>query len=214
VNLKRIVTLGIITFFVLPLAGISLQNEGVLEPENANEIKLSRLLPPEKIIDVVGVTQGMILAEIGAGRGRFAVHLAVRIGVAGMLYAEDINSTSLKHLENRCEQGELFNVKTVLGEIADPKLPADELDLIFVVSSYHHFRDPVALLRNAKSALKEDGRLAIAEWLPWNEDDREGTAPEEMEAQMKAAGYRLESTESLAVEKPLNIYIFRPFEVQ
>jgi SAM-dependent methyltransferase len=214
VNLKRLVTLGIMVFFVLPLAGISRQKEGILEPENGNEARLNRLLPPEKIIDVVGITQGMILAEIGAGRGRFAVHLAVRIGATGMLYAEDINSTSLRHLENRCEQRELFNVKTVLGEMTDPKLPAGELDLIFVVSSYHHFRDPVALLRNAKSALKEDGRLAIAEWLPWNEDDREGTSPEDMEVQMKAAGYRLERTESLAVDKPLNIYIFRPFEVQ
>ena len=213
-NLKHFFIVFITVILFLPISGISQQSTGALEAENDNEARLNRLLPPEEIMDVVGVTLGMVLAEIGAGHGRFAGHLAVRIGATGMLYAEDINNASLRHLENRCDQWGLFNVETILGDVTDPKLPAGELDLIFVVSSYHHFRDPVSLLRNARPALKADGRLAIVEWLPWSESDREGTTSENMEAQMKVAGYRLESTESLAVDKPLNIYIFRPFEVQ
>lgn len=163
-------------------------------------------------MDAVGITPGMVLAEIGAGRGRYVVQLAVRVGEAGRVYAEDIDESALKHLESRCKKWRLFNVETILGDVTDPKLPVGQLDLLIVVSSYHHFRDPVDLLRNARSALKKDGRLAVVEWLPWNEEDKEGTTPEEMEAQMKAAGYRLISTEGLAVEKPLNIYIFRPSE--
>jgi SAM-dependent methyltransferase len=98
------------------------------------------------------------------------------------------------------------------GGSHEPYASGRELDLIFVVSSYHHFKDPVALMRNARPPLKADGRLAIAEWLPWNEHDREGTTPEDMEAQMKAAGYKLMSTIGLDVSKPLNIYIFRAVE--
>ncbi len=67
-------------------------------------------------------------------------------------------------------------------------------------------------MRNARPALKPEGRLAIVEWLPWSENDSEGTTAEDMEAQMKAAGYELIRTESLSVDKPLNIYIFRPIE--
>jgi ubiquinone/menaquinone biosynthesis C-methylase UbiE len=154
VNPKNLFNVFITAFFILPISVHSQRAAGILEPENDNEARLNRLLPPEEIMDAVGVTQGMVLAEIGAGRGRFAVHLAVRIGAGGKLYAEDINDASLRHLENRCEQGGLSNVKTILGEMTDPKLPTGELDLIFVVSSYHHFRDPIALLQNAKSALK------------------------------------------------------------
>jgi len=207
-NLKELFIVIITVFFLLSVSVHAQQTTGVLEPENDNEARLNRLLPPQEIIDAVGVTQGLVVAEIGAGRGRFAVHLAVRIGAAGMLYAEDINKASLRHLDNRCERWGLSNVETILGDITDPKLPESELDLIFVVSSYHHFRDPVDLLRNARSALKENGRLAIVEWKPWSESDREGTAPEDVEAQMKDAGYRLIRTESLDVAKPLNIYIF------
>jgi len=213
-KLKELFIVIITVFLLLSVSVHPRQTTGVLEPENDNEARLNRLLPPEEIMDAAGVTQGMVVAEIGAGRGRFAVHLAVRIGADGLLYAEDINKASLRHLENRFEQWGLPHVETILGDITDPKLPAGELDLIFVVSSYHHFRDPVALLRNAKPALNEDGRLAIAEWQPWNKSDREGTAPEVMEAQMKDAGYRLIRTESLDVAKPLNIYVFCPLKEQ
>ncbi len=199
-------------FLLLSTTGITQQQKGVLEPENDNEARLNRLQPPERVMDEVGVTPGMILAEIGAGRGRYVVQLAVRVGETGKVYAEDINKASLRHLEKRYEKWGLSNVEIILGDVTDPKLPEGELDLIFVISSYHHFADPVALMRNARPALKPEGRLAIVEWLPWSENDSEGTTAEDMEAQMKAAGYELIRTESLSVDKPLNIYIFRPIE--
>ncbi len=209
-NLKNLFVIFLIAFLLLfPKAGFSQQSLGVLEPEDDNEARLNRLLPPERIMDAVGVTRGMVLAEIGAGRGRFAVQLAVRVGETGKVYAEDIDAAALRHLKNRCEKWGLLNVETILGEVRDPKLPEGEMDLVVVVSSYHHFRDPVVVLQKGKSALKKDGILAIAEWLPHNKNDREGTAPEDIEAQMKAAGYELISTETLDVTKPLNIYLFR-----
>jgi ubiquinone/menaquinone biosynthesis C-methylase UbiE len=162
-------------------------------------------------MDAVGIVPGMAVAEIGAGRGRYVVQLAARVGETGQVYAEDIDAAALRHLERRCETWGLDGiVESILGEKNDPKLPEGELDLIFVVSSYHHFSDPVTLLRSARPALKPGGRLAIVEWLPWSDSDREGTTPEEMEAQMNAAGYELVSTERLNEDKPLNIYIFLP----
>jgi len=197
-------------FLLLSISAAAHQQKGVLDPENDNEARLNRLQPPEKVLDAVGVFRGMILAEIGAGRGRYAVQLAVRVGETGKVYAEDIDAAALRHLEARCEKWDLRNVETILGEAANPRLPEGELDMIFVISSYHHFEDPVALMRNARPALKPDGRLAIVEWLPWSKSDREGTSPEDLEAQMKAAGFTLTRTERLAMAKPLHIYIFHP----
>ena len=208
---RNLYVLFISVFLLLSVSGIAQEQKGVLEPEDENEARLNRLQPPEMVMDAVGIAPGMILAEIGAGRGRYVVQLAVRVGETGKIYAEDIDAAALRHLENRCKKWGLVNVETILGDVTNPKLPEGELDLIFVISSYHHFRDPVALIRNAKSALKKEGRLAIVEWLPWSADDREGTLPEDMEAQMKAAGYELVSTQTLSLAKPLNIYIFRPF---
>ena len=135
----------------------------VLKPANRNEARLNGLQPPDQVMDAIGVKAGMVVAEIGAGRGRYVVQLAVRVGESGKVYAEDIDLKSLQYLEKRCERGGLKNVTTILGEVTEPKLPQGELDLVFVISSYHHFADPVALMRNARPALKPTGIVAIGE---------------------------------------------------
>lgn len=184
------------------------EQEGVLAPENFNEARLNRLQPPDKVMDAVGIVRGMTVAEIGAGRGRYVVQLAVRVGENGKVYAEDIDSAAIRHLEQRCKRWGLKNIETIIGDVTDPKLPEGELDLIFVISSYHHFDDPVALLKNARPALKPDGRLAIGEWLPSDGNDSEYTSPKEMEAQMEAAGYKLERIETFLKKNNMYIYIF------
>jgi ubiquinone/menaquinone biosynthesis C-methylase UbiE len=176
--------------------------QNVLTPENANEARLNRLQPPDQVMDAIGIKPGMVGAEIGAGRGRYVVQLAVRVGESGKIYGEDIDAAALRHLERRCERWGLDNVETILGDVNDPKLPEGELDFIFVISAYHHFDDPTALLGKARASLKPDGMLAIAEWV-------RSTSPEDVEAQMSAAGYKLERTETFLEENNLYIYVFR-----
>ena len=189
-------------FFVSVATGICQEKKDVLTPENSNEARLNGLQPPEKVMDAIGIKPGMVVAEIGAGRGRYVVQFAVRVGEAGKVYAEDIDEEALQHLEKRCERWGLEHVKTILGDVTDPKLPESELDVIFVISAYHHFNDPVKLMRNARPSLKPDGVLAIGEWL-------NVTSPEQVEAQMKEAGYELERTETFLEKNNLYIYIFR-----
>lgn len=185
------------------------EQAGVLKPENANEARLNRLQPPDKVLDAIGVRPGMTVAEIGAGRGRYAVQLAVRVGPGGRVYAEDIDGESLDHLRRRCQRWELKNVTVIQGEVNDPKLPDNQLDLIWVVSSYHHFDDPVALLRQARKSLKADGRLAIGEWCTINEVGRHSTTSENMIKEMKAAGYVLEKIDPFLKANDFLIYLFR-----
>lgn len=207
---RHIILFIFLTFLISSAAADTAQKQqSVLAPEDANEARLNYLQPPDKVMDAIGVFPGMVVAEIGAGRGRYVVQLAVRVGENGKVYAEDIDSAALKHLEKRCERWDLKNVETILGDVIDPKLPEGELDLIFIISSYHHFEDPIALLRNARSALKPDGKLAIGEWFPTDERPQSGTTPEQMESQMKDAGYKLERIETFLKANRMYIYIFR-----
>lgn len=194
---------------VLSRTGFAEEQQGVLEPEGSNEARLNKLQPPGKVMDAIGIAPGMALAEIGAGRGRYVVQLAVRVGEKGKIYAEDIDADALDHLEKRCRKWQLDNVKTILGKVTEAKLPANELDLIFIISAYHHFSDPVALLRKARSSLKPGGKLAIVEWLPKSWNSKESTSPEQMESQMKKAGYKLERIDTCLNANNINIYIFQ-----
>ncbi len=195
---------------IVSVSGHEAQNQNtVLTPENSNEARLNRLQPPDQVMDAIGIKPGMVVAEIGAGHGRYVVQFAVRVGEQGKVYAEDIDSAALQHLEKRCKRWNLENVKTILGDVKDPKLPKGELDLIFVISAYHHFDDPVELLLKARTALKPDGILAIGEWLPKEGNSNSSlNTPEQMEEQMKAAGYKLERIETFLKKNNMYIYIF------
>lgn len=202
-----------ILFFALVFAGFGLspaeKRPGVLTPENANEARLNRLQPPDKVLEAIGVRPGMTVAEIGAGRGRYAVQLAARVGPSGRVYAEDIDAAALEHLRQRCRRWRLENVEVILGDIADPKLPPARLDMIWIVSSYHHFADPIALLRRARSALKPDGRLAIGEWITIHEAGRQNKSSARIINEVESAGYVLERVDPFLKANNFLIYIFR-----
>lgn len=191
------------------LAGFAQVPKSALDPEDSNEARLNSLQPPEQVMNAIGLAPGMTVAEIGAGRGRYVMHLANRVGPQGKVYAEDIDAAALDHLRARCARWEVRNVEIVLGDVTDPKLPPGTLDLIFVISSYHHFADPVALLRNARRALKPGGVLAIGEWLPSGEGSEYKT-PDQMAGQVGAAGFELVRVDPLLKANGMNLYIFKP----
>jgi SAM-dependent methyltransferase len=197
---------------VLIAAGLAMPQSGAdrLAPANANEARLNRIQPPGPVMDIIGAAPGMTIAEIGAGWGRYVVHLADRVGPRGRVYAEDINASALRDCADRCRRGGFENVTTVVGEPSDPKLPAAALDLIFIISSYHHFGDPVALMSKARESLKPGGRVAIVEWIRSADGSGEGTSPEAMTEQMKRAGYGLARIDRSLEKDRLLIYLFRP----
>ena len=45
---------------------------------------------PELIMDALGIGDGSVVADLGAGGGWFTVRLAKRVGPNGLVYAEDI----------------------------------------------------------------------------------------------------------------------------
>ena len=196
-------------FFSFILAGVQ-KNQGVLAPENANEARLNRLQPPAEVMDAIGVQKGMRVAEIGAGHGRYIVQLAVRVGEKGKVYAEDIDNDALEHCQKRCRKWGLKQVEIIQGKETDPQLPPGELDLIFIISAYHHFKDPVELLKNARSSLKSNGILAIAEWMPRDDRRNSFSAPARIKAQMKNAGYQFQRIDYLLKKSNMLIYIFQP----
>ncbi|MCX6226023.1 MAG: class I SAM-dependent methyltransferase [Bacteroidia bacterium] len=119
--------------------------------------------PPKKIMDAIGVKPGMVIGEIGAGRGRFTVYLARETGPTGKILANDIDKRSLESLEDRCKKNGFANVETIIGKEDDPLFPDNSLDLAIMVYTYHHLSMPDDLLRNLKHSLKPGSILAILE---------------------------------------------------
>lgn len=115
---------------------------------------------PEKVMDLVGLKQGMIVGEVGAGHGYFTFKLAERVGASGKIYANDISQSALRYLKDRCEREGVMNIETVLGEVENPLLPKN-LDMVFIVNAFHDLAKPVELLNNLSVCLKPEARVVI-----------------------------------------------------
>jgi len=119
---------------------------------------------PDQVMDALGIADGSIVAEVGAGGGWFTVRLARRVGPQGLVYAEDIQEQMIESIERRLQRESLRNVRTVLGKPDDPRLPQNALDAVLIVDSYYEFEKPVDLLSNVKESLKANGRVAIVDY--------------------------------------------------
>jgi ubiquinone/menaquinone biosynthesis C-methylase UbiE len=165
---------------------------------------------PKELMDIIGLKEGMVIADIGAGRGRMTVWFADRVGAKGKVYANDIDRSSLDYLENRCRKNNITNVKTILGKVDDPLLPAGEVDIAFMVSVYHHLEKPVELLKNTIPSLKNDGVLVIVERDPvkTGQISSESTSREDLIGKAAEAGYQFIKFDTALLERD-NIYFFR-----
>ncbi|MFC1725712.1 class I SAM-dependent methyltransferase [candidate division KSB1 bacterium] len=117
--------------------------------------------PPEKVMDAIGVKPGMVIGELGVGKGRYTVHLARRVGDEGKIYANDIDEGSLEYLKERCRRNNIRNIETILGEEEDPLFPDKSLDMIIMVWVYHMLEKPVPLMKNLKDSLKPGATVVI-----------------------------------------------------
>jgi predicted methyltransferase len=150
---------------------------------------------PDQIMDTLGIAEGAVVADIGAGGGWFTIRLARRVGASGIVYAEDIQPQMLEATMRRVAREGLRNVRRVLGTAEDPNLPAGVIDAVLIVDTYHELDNPDAMLRNIGKALKPQGRIGVVDFKrdglgPGPAlDDR--VDPEQVVRDAEAAGLRL-----------------------
>ena len=149
---------------------------------------------PELIMDALGIFDGAVVADVGAGGGWFTVRLAQRVGPNGLVYAEDIQPQMIESINRRVRRAGLTNVQAIIGTPSNPMLP-EPIDALLMVEVYSQIEDPVTLLRNVMPRLKPGGRVGIVEYRldgggPGPPLD-ERVEPETVIRDAQAAGFRL-----------------------
>ena len=166
---------------------------------------------PDKALDAIGIEPGQTVADLGAGVGYMTWRMAKRVGPQGTVYGQDIQPYMLEQLQKNMRERGITNVKTVLGGLTDPKLPAASLDLLLMVDVYHEFSEPQKMLRGIHEALKPGGRLVLIEYR--GEDPSVPIRPEhkmtvkQVRAELEPEGFKFEK--SLETLPRQHILIFR-----
>ena len=143
----------------VPAPFMSYQGAGWLErPERVAEEM------PDEMVAMMGLEDGDVVADIGAGSGYFTRRMARIVAPTGTVYAVDIQPEMLEILQGHVEEEGVTGVVPVLSEFDDPKLPEGEIDWILLVDVYHEFGNHEAMLAKMHEALKSDGRVALLEY--------------------------------------------------
>jgi ubiquinone/menaquinone biosynthesis C-methylase UbiE len=116
---------------------------------------------PDKALDALNLKPGMVVADIGAGVGYMSLRMARRVS---KVYANDLQPDMLDRLRQNAAKAGIANIVTVVGDVADPKLPPNTMDLVLLVDVYHEFSEPQVMLRKIRETLKPDGRLVLLEY--------------------------------------------------
>lgn len=207
---SRIWQCSVYTFLLLFFNSFVYAQEARI-PVEPSELRLNRQHKPVELMDQIGLKEGMVIADIGAGRGRMTVFFASRVGENGLVLANEIDPDALEYLENRCRQNQIANVRTFLGTVVDPQLPEGKADIVFMISTYHHLEKPVELLRHTLPALKPGGKLVIVERDPrkTGQTSSESTSQATLIRQASEAGFTLVKVNTELLERD-NIYFFGP----
>jgi ubiquinone/menaquinone biosynthesis C-methylase UbiE len=130
----------------------------------ADDPDRSRWQNPEKILSAIGVRPGMVLIDIGCGDGYFSLPAARMVGPQGKVYGVDIDIDAIDRLNRRAAEDGLNNLFLEVNEGEKAVLCEGCADIVFFGIDLHDFRDPIAVLKNAKRMLQANGRLVDLDW--------------------------------------------------
>lgn len=119
---------------------------------------------PTKLLKVLKIEAGMVVADIGAGSGYHAFRMAPSVGKNGKILAVDIQPEMLDIIKARMKKEKVTNVEPLLSKDDDPRLPDNAVDMILMVDVYHEFAYPYEMTAKMVKALKPGGRLVFVEF--------------------------------------------------
>ena len=160
---------------------------GIVSPRWSTEEARDRLGEAGRVMEFADIRNGMTVADLGAGEGYYTIRLAARVGEEGRVLAEDVVPAVHEALADRVARERLDNVSVRLGLPADPRLPANSFDRIFMVHMYHEIAQPYEFLWRMRPSLRRGGLVVVVD--ADRATQNHGTPPVLLRCEFAAVGY-------------------------
>ncbi|OGE89630.1 MAG: hypothetical protein A2722_02135 [Candidatus Doudnabacteria bacterium RIFCSPHIGHO2_01_FULL_50_11] len=130
-------------------------------------MKTQRFIDPEQVLVNGGLKPGMVLADLGAGNGFFAIHGSHIVGDRGFVWAVDILEEALGHVMSQARLERRKNIRTIRADLDRPQpsaIPDLSCDFVFIGKLLPQLKHPEYAIRETWRILKTGGLILISEW--------------------------------------------------
>ena len=157
------------------------------------------LVDAVKLFNELHLAPGSVFADLGCGRGEYAMQAALSVGEHGRVYAIDLWEEGLVVLGTEAEFLGLFQLQVIAADIC-AKLPIEDqsVDVCFVATVLHDFvREGCSegVLDEARRIVRQEGILAIVEFKKFDGHPgppvHEKLSPEETERIVTPHGFAM-----------------------
>lgn len=126
------------------------------------------LIDPNIIIQKIGLSRGMRVADLGCGRtGHFIFAVSKIVGETGLVYAVDIMKDILASIKSRARTEGFDNIQIIWSDIEKPgamPVPNESLDVCFLINVLFLSQAKDQIIKEAVRLLKPEGKLVIVDW--------------------------------------------------
>ena len=169
---------------------------------------------PAEVVRALGLSSGMVAADLGAGTGYFSRFLSEAVSPGGMVLSIDVEASMVQHLGERARREKLSNLVPVLALPDDPFLPKGRVDRVLIVNTYHHIDSRLEYFSRMRQAMHAGGRVAIVDFqkrpLPVGPPPEHKLDPAFVTQEMEQAGWKLIEEKNIL---PYQYYlIFEPLQ--
>jgi len=152
-----------------------------------------------RILDLLALEAGAVVADIGAGDGRIAVRLAEGLEPGSRVLATDVDAENRLDIQREAAERGVDNVLVRPGKAASTGLADGCCDAVVMRKVFHHIEDRDGFAADLARTLKPGGKLLMIDFEPrWylpspDSIEGHGIRPGELIDHVTAAGFALKA---------------------
>jgi predicted methyltransferase len=119
-----------------------------------------------QVAERLEVSEGSVVADIGAGDGSYAIAISQVVGPTGTVYATELEEEDRADIQREVNDASVPHIQVMKAEIESTGLPAASCDAVYLRRVYHHITSPEPFDRSLFETIRPGGRLAIVDFRP------------------------------------------------
>jgi ubiquinone/menaquinone biosynthesis C-methylase UbiE len=131
-----------------------------------NPIRRKFIQKPETVAKRMSLEPGMIVVEIGPGKGSYTRTIANSVLPDGKVYAIDIQESIINRLKKRIEKENIMNIIPKIDDAYNLSFDDESVDRVLMIACLPEIPDPIRVLKELKRVLKPNGLVSLSEMLP------------------------------------------------